>query len=160
MLVFGLGLVWAIAWYELDRSRAGYLREVENSTRFQAQAFAESAFSAIKRLDQMLLDLRTQWDGRPERFADQVKRRQQYMADMAFQVAVIDAEGWLAYSNLSVARERVFLGEREHFRAHLAGGDRLFISKPIKGKVSGKWSIQFTRPILIEGRFKIGRAHV
>lgn len=152
MLVFGLGLVWAMAWYELDRSRAGYLREVENSTRFQAQAFAESAFSAIKRLDQMLLDLRTQWDGHPERFAEQVKRRQQYMADMAFQVAVIDAEGWLAYSNLSVARERVFLGEREHFRVHLAGSDRLFISKPIKGKVSGKWSIQFTRPILVNGR--------
>lgn len=152
MLVFGLGLVWAMAWYELDRSRAGYLREVESSTRFQAQAFAESAFSAIKRLDQMLLDLRTQWDGHPERFAEQVKRRQQYMADMAFQVAVIDAEGWLAYSNLSVARERVFLGEREHFRVHLAGSDRLFISKPIKGKVSGKWSIQFTRPILVNGR--------
>ena len=154
MLVFGLGLVWAMAWYELDRSRAGYLREVEHSTRFQAQAFAESTFSAIKRLDQMLLDLRTQWDGHPERFAEQVKRRQQYMADMAFQVAVIDADGWLAYSNLSIATDRVFLGEREHFRAHLDGSDRLFISKPVKGKVSGKWSIQFTRPILIEGRFK------
>jgi len=154
MLVFGLGLVWAMAWYELDRSRAGYLREVENSTRFQAQAFAESASSAIKRLDEMLLDLRVQWDGHPERFAEQVKRRQQYMADIAFQVAVIDADGWLAYSNLSAAKDRLFLGEREHFRVHLDGADRLYISKPIKGKVSGKWAIQFTRPILIEGGFK------
>ncbi|NTV69888.1 MAG: response regulator [Azonexaceae bacterium] len=154
MLVVGLGLVWAIAWYELDRSRAGYLREVENSTRFQSQAFAESALSAIKRLDEMLLDLRTQWDGHPERFAEQIRRRQQYMTDIAFQVAVIDAEGWLAYSNLAVAKERVFLGEREHFRVHLDGRDRLFISKPIKGKVSGKWSIQFTRPVLIGGSLR------
>ncbi|MBU1365544.1 MAG: response regulator [Gammaproteobacteria bacterium] len=153
MLVFGLALIWAMTWYELERSRAGYLREVENSTRFQAQAFAESATSAIKRLDAMLLDLRTQWDGRPEQFAGQIKRRQQYMEDIAFQVAVIDADGWLAYSNLAVTKDRLYLGERAHYRAHLDGQDRLFISKPVKGKVSGKWSIQFTRPILIDGRF-------
>ncbi|WP_310491702.1 ATP-binding protein [Dechloromonas sp.] len=154
MLVFGLALVWAMTWYELERSRASYLREVENSTRFQAQAFAESATSAIKRLDAMLLDLRTQWDGHPDQFAGQIKRRQQYMEDIAFQVAVIDADGWLAYSNLAVSRDRVYLGERAHFRAHLDGGDRLFISQPVKGKVSGKWSIQFTRPILIDGRLR------
>ena len=153
MLVVGLVFVWAMTWYELERSRAGYLREVENSTRFQAQAFAESASSAIKRLDAMLLDLRTQWDGQPEQFAGQIKRRQQYMEDIAFQVAVIDADGWLAYSNLAVTRNRVYLGERAHFRAHLDGGDRLFISKPVKGKVSGKWSIQFTRPIFVDGHF-------
>ncbi len=153
MLVIGLALISAMTWYELERSRAGYLREVENSTRFQAQAFAESATSAIKRLDAMLLDLRTQWDGHPDQFAGQIKRRQQYMEDIAFQVAVIDAQGWLAYSNLAATRDRLYLGERAHFRAHLAGGDRLFISKPVQGKVSGKWSIQFTRPILIDGRF-------
>jgi signal transduction histidine kinase/ActR/RegA family two-component response regulator len=154
MLVFGLAFVWVMTWYELERSQAGYLREVENSTRFQAQAFAESATSAIKRLDAMLLDLRTQWDGRTEEFAGQIKRRQQYMEDIAFQVAVIDADGWLAYSNLAVTKDRIDLGERAHFRAHLDGQDRLFISKPVKGKVSGKWSIQFTRPILVDGRFK------
>lgn len=69
------------------------------------------------------------------------------------QVAVIGADGYLAYSNLG-ASERVFLGDREHFKVHLEGGrDQLFISKPLLGRVSKQWSIQFSRPIVRDGQF-------
>ncbi len=153
-LVVGLAIIWLAAAYELDRRRSSDLREVAHATEFQAQAFAENTLSTIKRLNEILLDLRTRWDGDPRQFAKLVQRRQQYMSDVAFQVAVIDEQGWMAYSNLAAPKDRVYLGEREHFRTHLAGGDRLFISKPLKGKVSGKWSIQFTRPILVDDKFK------
>lgn len=50
--------------------------------------------------------------------------------------------------------EKVFLGDREHFRAHLDPGQRhLFISKPVLGRVSKQWSIQFSRPIYRGDRF-------
>jgi len=149
-----LAITWLAAYLELRHSRSSDLREVEQTAIFQAQAFAENTLSSIKRLDEVLLDLRAYWQGRAEPFAELVKRRQEHLSDIAFQVAVIDVEGYLAYSNLAAPSNRTYLGDREHFQVHKEmGDDSLFISKPVKGKVSGKWSIQFTRPILENGRF-------
>lgn len=153
LLSVALILIALIASYEINRSRASALREIRHSTVFQAQAFAENTESTIKRLDEALLDLRDYWWGDGAAFGQQVLRRQQRMASLAIQVAVIDAKGYLAYSNLPTAKTPLYLGERAHFKAHLTGPDRLYISQPVKGKVSGKWSIQFTRPLMIGDRF-------
>ncbi|MBI5786504.1 MAG: diguanylate cyclase [Rhodocyclales bacterium] len=68
------------------------------------------------------------------------------------QIGVIDKDGYLVYSNLGM-KERVYLGDREHFKVHLAtDADRLFVSKPVFGRVSKTWSIQFTRAIRKQGR--------
>jgi signal transduction histidine kinase/ActR/RegA family two-component response regulator len=153
-----LALVWSALFFELGRSHHSLMREAESSNVFQAQAFAENTLSTIKRVNEMLLDLRAYWAGDVTMFSTLVQRRKEHLSDIAFQVAIIDAEGYLAYSNLAAPNERTFLGEREHFRVHLDASqsgnvDRLFISKPLKGKVSGKWSIQFTRPIYLNEKF-------
>ncbi|NJD35480.1 MAG: PAS domain S-box protein, partial [Betaproteobacteria bacterium] len=158
-LLISQALLWllaaGLAAYEIDRSRREYLREAETTTVFQAQAFAENTRSTIKRLNELLLNLRTEWHGDWERFAAVVKARQAHIQDITFQIGVIDAEGLLAYSNLAPPKDRVDLSDREHFRVHRdSGEDRLFISKPIKGRVTGKWTIQFTRPILVDGAFR------
>ena len=76
---------------------------------------------------------------------------QRFPAGSLMQIAVIDAKGYLSYSNLGF-KESLFLGDREHFKAHLdTTQDRLFISKPLLGRISKQWSIQFSRPIRRQG---------
>lgn len=155
ILAATLTATWLGAWHEITRNRKSLFGETERAVRFQAHIYAEHTLAIIKRLDGVLLDLRMGWTGDPEHFAKESRHWMAHMNDIAFQIAVIDAQGYLAYSNLAAPAEKIYLGEREHFRVHRENdrGERLFISAPVKGKVSGKWSIQFTRPILSNGRF-------
>ncbi|WP_296947514.1 hybrid sensor histidine kinase/response regulator [uncultured Massilia sp.] len=67
--------------------------------------------------------------------------------------SIIDADGDLALS--SQPFRPVNLADREHVRVHRERADvGLFVSKPVLGRVSGKWSIQLTRRIdLPDGGF-------
>ncbi len=72
---------------------------------------------------------------------------------VVLQVGVIDATGHLVYSNLGMT-EKVFLGDREHFQVHLDPSRRaLVVSRPVLGRVSRQWSIQFSRPMYRDDRF-------
>jgi len=69
--------------------------------------------------------------------------------DLIVQVAVIDEHGYLAASSLNANPNKVYLGDRAHFQIHVATQvDKVFISRPIVGRVSGQTTLQFTRPIL------------
>ncbi|MBF0355096.1 MAG: PAS domain S-box protein [Alphaproteobacteria bacterium] len=154
LLAVGLLSLWLAVFFDLSRSRERFIKDAEISTVYQAQVRAENARSTIKRLDEVLFDLRVHWDGEERQFTELVKVQQEHIADIAFQIAVIDKNGILAYSNLSKVTERIDLNEREHFKIHKESGqDKLFISKPLKGKVSGRWSLQFTRPIFDKQKF-------
>ncbi len=148
-------LVWVTAFYELSRSKQAALREAEIRTQTQAHVFSEFSLSTVKRINEILLDLRPQWNGDWKTFASAVNRKQESTQDLLFQIAVIDPAGIMIFSNLAAPTNHIDLSEREHFRVHKDSMDvdRLFISKPIKGKVSGKWSIQFTRTILLKEKF-------
>lgn len=66
------------------------------------------------------------------------------------QIAVIDKDGMMVTSTkMLFPKKPVDLSDREHYRVHRDGvGDNLFISKPVLGRASGKWSVQYTRPLL------------
>lgn len=67
------------------------------------------------------------------------------------QVSFVDPSGHMVASNLAAPGKLPDLSDREHIRVHLhADGDAdhgLFLSKPVKGRVSGAWSMQFTKAI-------------
>jgi signal transduction histidine kinase len=148
-------LVWIAAAYELSRSRQTHLHEAEVRTAVQAHVFAEYSRSTLKRINEFMLNIRTDWTGDWQAFSALVQRRQENIDDLTFQVAIIDRDGILAYSNLAKPSDRTDLSQREHFRFHKDAGnaDRLFISRPVMGKVSKKWSIQLARPIFKDGSF-------
>jgi signal transduction histidine kinase len=155
ILASSLALIWAATYYDLQSNREAKLREAGVRTVTQAQVFSEYSRSTLKRINEFILNARSEWNGDWQAFAAYVRRAQENIDDLAFQVAVIGPDGIMEFSNLSKPSDRVDLSQREHFRVHLeaGGADRLFISKPLLGKVSGKWSIQVTRPILKKGKF-------
>src|SRR6202035_4785477 len=72
------------------------------------------------------------------------------------QVSIIDARGIMRASTAGPQPSPpVDLSDREHYRAHLdSTADRLFISRPVIGRVSGKWSVQLSRRFLnLDGTF-------
>jgi signal transduction histidine kinase/CheY-like chemotaxis protein len=154
-VLVALAAVCSVAFYDLQRSYDSEIMAASRNAVFEAQAFAENARSTIKRGNEIALDLRTHWLANRPDFTRIVQLRQSHTRDIAFQVAIIGADGYMQYSNLAVSNDRVYLGEREHFRVHQASGgrDQLFISQPVLGKVSGRWSIQFTRPIIEHDAF-------
>src|SRR5271165_1020786 len=63
------------------------------------------------------------------------------------QTSVIDADGFMVTSSAMLRPSTpMYLGDREHFLAHVKSTDDfLFISKPVIGRASGRWSVQFSR---------------
>lgn len=68
-------------------------------------------------------------------------------AEIFPQVGIIDAEGIYALANIPI-KGKLDLSDREHFKVHVANDKvGLFVSKPVIGRASGKWSVQLTRRI-------------
>ena len=68
-------------------------------------------------------------------------------AEIFNQVGIIDAKGIYSLANLPI-KSKLDLSDREHFKVHLMSDSvGLFVSKPVLGRASGKWSIQLTRRI-------------
>ena len=145
-----IGAIWAGIFFELKYAHERAIANTRRDTGNLARAFAEQVRTSARGIDLSLLALREEWRRNPSGFHDAVLHQQNYfLRDVSFQVAVIDADGALAYSNLEQPAKPVSLADREHFRVYRERRtDALFISKPVLGRVSKRWSIQFTRPIL------------
>ncbi|MCW2312910.1 sensor domain-containing diguanylate cyclase [Rhodoferax antarcticus] len=143
-----LALLWsAVAWNHQDAERQE-LDDIRRETATLARLFANDADSTFRSVDHALLELRSAWVNRPADLGHEVKGYTEFLDEAFLQIAVIGADGNLAYSNLGMPNEPTFLGEREYFKMHQGTlQDKLFVSRPLKGKVSGKWSIQLSRPI-------------
>ena len=150
-----LTIIWGTVHFELSRSHDSVVQEAEIKTAFQARVFADNSRSTVKRINEILLDNRTHWTGDWQAFAKIIQHSQENLRDIAFQVTVIDRDGLMAFSNLAKPTDRTDLSQREHFKVHQESPqeDILFISRPLIGKVSKKWSIQFTRPIFKNNTF-------
>ncbi|MBK4737775.1 bifunctional diguanylate cyclase/phosphodiesterase [Noviherbaspirillum pedocola] len=146
---FLLGLLWSGVGHELGHLNLIAERESRHDVINLSQALAEEVSATVASIDLSLIALRSHWRAGPQTFQAFLSELSRNLQDRGvFQIAIVDAKGILQYSSSDAHPGRIDLSDREHVRAQLsATQDRLFISRPLWGRVSHKWSVQFTRAL-------------
>src|SRR5438876_2747201 len=152
--IFGMviiTMIWAGVAAKYFGDVRGDEREAHRDAHNFALVFEENVLRSIGEIDKALLYLRRSIETRKNSvsFSD-IANTTDVLSDIIVQVAIIDDKGIMRASNSGPQpAPAVDLSDREHFRFHLNNiGDQLFISKPVVGRASGKWSVQFTRRFL------------
>ncbi len=146
--LLALLVVWSGVLGYLTHQRKRVEVEALQTASDLARGFGESVSRTLEAMDQVFAMLRAFYRADPARFDIQaLAPRDQVLNDLTLQIALTDARGMLQASNLG--GPAVDLSDREHIRVHLArpAEDFLFVSKPVLGRVSRKWSIQLTRKL-------------
>ena len=149
LVVLVISVVWVGIGLNLRQERAQIERDAWIEADNLARGFAESTRRTVEAADQVLRTVRTVYRSDPARFNIRaVAPADQVLTELTLQVTHVDAQGFVVDSNLPNGRG-VDLSDREHIRVHKERADDfLFVSKPVLGRISGKWSMQFTRKLL------------
>lgn len=149
--IFGviiLIILWLGVFLKYAEDVQGDLRDAERTNRNYAMVFEENVLRTIGEVDNTLLYLRRNVETEQGTTDyNTIIRSTDIFSDIIVQVAIIDAHGILRASNVGPnPTKEIDLGDRTHFKAHLHNdSDFLYISKPLIGRVSGRWSIQLSR---------------
>ena len=141
---------WAAALYLTERDQRDALQRAARDTGNLAHIIAEQTTRAIAGADRILsfigYDLHRLGSQSP--LLRDVMRNATLDSDLLLQLAYADGKGDLIQTSVDNAPARVNLADREHFRVHKEGSVQgLFISRPVFGRASGKWSIQLSRKV-------------
>jgi len=151
---FVLACLWIAIALQVRHERAQALAAAQVNLGNLARAFAEHTAKSLEGADQAVRFIRDEYLRHPRDLdiAGYLRDKEIIGADYHL-LSVIGADGQVAFSSRPF--ERVDLSDREHFRVHALGSaDTLFVSKPVRGRVSHKLSIQLTRRVdLPDGRF-------
>jgi len=162
ILAVAVGLLTASAagllWWQADRAqdqlRAQILAQAEQRSLQLADAMSGQVAGFFANADHALQRLRRVWVEDRGRF-DEIVRAVlgSFPEGSVSHFTVTGPDGYLAYDNLG-SNERLYVGDREHFKAMRSGGDRLVIGKPVLSRIAGQWTFVVGRPILRAGRFE------
>ncbi len=150
-----------IYWWSLradhQQMRAETIRQAETRTTQSADAVAQQMVLLLRNIDYILRTLAREYHWQTTTGFDRLAQGviSDYPPGAIIQIAVADAAGDIRYSNLGLTAGQApaSIADREHFRVHLdAATPRLYIGKPVKGRVSGQWSIQLSYPLIKAGR--------
>lgn len=159
------GVALAGLWWQADRARSQLrlqaFEEAGQRSQQLADAMAGQIDGLLSSLDTALLRLRRDWALAADlpAFAAQVQETLDTLPqDFVDYVSVVDAGGHVVYNSLG-AESGVYVGDRPHFRAQRAVGDRMLVGTPVRSRLSGRWVFIVSRPLLRDGVFD-GTVHL
>ena len=131
---------------DYEREEATVWRESGNLVR----GLEENLVRTIGGIDQTLLFLRELYRRDPNALDLTGWAKNPYWTGgPVIQISVNDRDGVLRATNLSLPDTPVNVANRAHFQVQRdAADDQLFISIPILGQVSGRWTVNLTRRLL------------
>lgn len=152
-----VAMATGLLWWQAERSRiqmrAELLAQAEQRSMQLADAMAGQIDALIGNIDLGLQQLRREWT-LDRRHFDAMARDVMAMlpGSAVTHISVADASGNIVYNSLDPG-DRPFVGDREHFKIHRSGEDRLYIGKPVLSRITNAWSFVVNRPLLSNGRF-------
>ena len=137
--------VWFITTREIASERKRVIADAAQDAEHLASAYEEHTLRTILAADQSVRFLKHQYEHRQGAFQLSQYVDSGVLAKDIFNLyTVVDASGFVIDSTKSFSR--VNLSDREHIKVHVTDpSNELFISKPVLGRVSNKWSMQITR---------------
>lgn len=161
-----LALLWAGVVWENQRLAREQGQHYAAERQVVTALAAESLVRQLQRLDDALLLLRNDYINDRSDLPRTIQLlRQGPLLNLSAYITIIGRDGYVELMDIPPAvdgksppsppRERLYLGDRSHFRHFVGGGtDRLFIDGPVMGRVSKRLGIQISRPIIAaDGRF-------
>jgi diguanylate cyclase (GGDEF)-like protein/PAS domain S-box-containing protein len=150
-LVVYLALMLLVVWglVAVEQARFAELAETGGKSNVQnlSRAFSEEVKATVGLIDLSLVQLRGTWQRDPADFAQGVAEHARHLR-MPIHFTVTDAAGRLLYSNDDSRPPQLAQGALPEFAVHRTqDSDQLYVGRPQKDRVSGQWSIHFTRPI-------------
>ncbi len=145
--MLALALLWAVIIARLSVEKDSAYKEAAASAAILSSALEQHTVKAIHQVDQITRFVKFEFEKSPAHFnlASAVEKGV-VPSDTLIQVSLVNAKGILFANTAELHPKPINLSDREHFKVHLAhNDDRLYISKPVLGRVSSHWTLQMTR---------------
>ncbi len=157
ILWFGLVMLvmlWFGISYQIRSSFDNTEKAAHQNLKNYARVFEEHVVRTVAELDKALLIARAKFlqtyekDGYEQAIGQRLPNPQ-LLSDTSFQLAMIDRDGLLRATTIGAhPPKRIDLKDRVHFQVHKTNRpDTPYISKPVLGRRSGRWSVQLTRRV-------------
>lgn len=144
-----LGSIWVLVHFALVSAERALQLDADRETDAIHHLVAEQVLRAMLSADHTIRFAAYELakDGRPGRLAELVQSGVVSL-DTLVLLSHVDAAGRLVQTNQGPRKDAIDLSDREHIRVHMDSAESgLFIGRPVRGRASGKWSIQLSRAI-------------
>jgi PAS domain S-box-containing protein len=147
LALVAIAAVWIAALQAVQISRDRELQAAGKEAANYARAFEEHIVRTIESVDTVVLDVIQELGraGLPATRRD-LARLHEIHRDVILVIAVIDARGDIIAN--SMPTPVISVADLPHFRAHVERDTgKLFLGKPLLGRVSKKWSMHLSRRV-------------